>query len=65
MSKLRKTVVLVLVRQYLIRIATYEDVLAAPPHKVAEVIDGELHLNPRPGGPHARGASRLGSERRR
>jgi Uma2 family endonuclease len=41
------------------RRATYEDVLAAPPHKVAEVIDGELYLNPRPGGPHARSGVKL------
>ena len=32
--------------------ATYEDVLAAPEHMVAEVIDGELVLNPRPAKPH-------------
>jgi hypothetical protein len=36
------------------RRATYDDVLAAPPEKIAEVIDGELHVNPRPGGPHRR-----------
>jgi hypothetical protein len=44
------------------RRATYEDVLAAPPHKVAEIIDGELVLNPRPGGAHAAAASALGEE---
>jgi Uma2 family endonuclease len=44
------------------RRATYEDVLAAPPHRVAEVIDGELVLNPRPGGPHAAAATALGEE---
>jgi Uma2 family endonuclease len=33
--------------------ATYEDVLNAPPHKVAEIIEGELVLSPRPAGPHA------------
>ena len=31
--------------------ATYQDVLDAPEHMVAEIIDGELHLSPRPGGP--------------
>lgn len=41
------------------RRATYEDVLAAPPDKVAEVVDGELHLNPRPGQPHAAAHSAL------
>jgi Uma2 family endonuclease len=44
------------------RRATYQDVLDAPPHKVAEVIDGELILNPRPGGPQSAAASTLGEE---
>ncbi|MCE9580509.1 MAG: Uma2 family endonuclease [Deltaproteobacteria bacterium] len=44
------------------RRATYADVLAAPEHKVAEVVDGVLHLSPRPASPHARAASRLGSD---
>jgi Uma2 family endonuclease len=35
------------------RIATYEDVLAAPENKVAEIIEGELVLSPRPASPHA------------
>lgn len=42
------------------RRATYEDVLAAPPDRVAEVIGGELRLLPRPAGPHALVASVLG-----
>lgn len=42
------------------RIATYADVLAAPEHTVAQLIDGELHLQPRPAGPHAFAASGLG-----
>src|SRR2546421_269636 len=42
--------------------ATYEDVLAAPPHKVAEIIDGELVLSPRPAGPHTAAATALGEE---
>ncbi len=33
--------------------ATYQDVLDAPEHKVAEIIDGELFLSPRPAAPHA------------
>jgi Uma2 family endonuclease len=33
--------------------ATYEDVLAAPNHMIAQVIGGELLLQPRPGLPHA------------
>jgi Uma2 family endonuclease len=43
-------------------IATYDDVLAAPPHKVAEIIEGELVLSPRPAGPHAAALSALGEE---
>ncbi len=33
--------------------ATYEDVLNAPEHKVAEILDGELFLSPRPALRHA------------
>jgi Uma2 family endonuclease len=44
------------------RRATYQDVIDAPAHKVAEIIDGELSLSPRPGGPHAAAASALGTE---
>lgn len=40
--------------------ATYDDVLAAPEHMVAEIIQGELVLMPRPAAPHARTSSRLG-----
>ena len=39
--------------------ATYQDVLRAPEHLVAEVIDGDLYLNPRPALPHAEAASVL------
>jgi len=42
------------------RRATYDDVLAAPEHQVAEILDGELFLSPRPAMPHARASSRLG-----
>jgi Uma2 family endonuclease len=41
--------------------ATYADVLAAPEHLTAEVLDGELHLMPRPRRAHLRSASGLGS----
>jgi len=44
------------------RAATYADVLAAPDHLVAEVIDGELSLLPRPRKPHAAAATALGEE---
>ncbi|MYK89894.1 MAG: Uma2 family endonuclease, partial [Acidobacteria bacterium] len=40
--------------------ATYQDVLDAPPHRVAEIVDGVLHTNPRPAMPHARASSSLG-----
>jgi Uma2 family endonuclease len=42
--------------------ATYEDVLAAPPHEVAEVINGYLELQPRPASLHAAAATALGEE---
>ena len=41
--------------------ATYADVLAAPAHMTAEVLDGELHLMPRPARKHLRSASGLGA----
>jgi Uma2 family endonuclease len=44
------------------RRATYQDVLDAPPNMVAEVIDGQLVLMPRPAKPHAIAASVLGEE---
>ncbi len=40
--------------------ATYQDVLDAPEHLVAEIISGDLRLSPRPAGPHTAAASRLG-----
>jgi Uma2 family endonuclease len=42
--------------------ATYEDVLAAAPNLVAEVIFGTLCTQPRPAGPHTRAASVLGMD---
>jgi Uma2 family endonuclease len=44
------------------RQATYEDVLRAPEHVVAEVLNGDLHTSPRPAGPHAEAASVLGMD---
>ncbi len=44
------------------RLATYEDVLAAPPHVIAQLIGGELHLQPRPAGPHGIASSGLGAD---
>lgn len=42
--------------------ATYEDVLASPPHVVAEVVAGVLYHSPRPALPHAMAASVVGEE---
>jgi Uma2 family endonuclease len=39
--------------------ATYADLEAVPPHKVAELVNGVLHVMPRPASRHARAASRL------
>lgn len=44
------------------RAATYEDVLAAPEHMVAEILAGELYLQPRPAIPHAAAATALSEE---
>ena len=42
------------------RPATYQDVLDAPEHMVAELIEGALHLHPRPAPRHTRASSSLG-----
>jgi Uma2 family endonuclease len=44
------------------RRATYQDVLDAPVHTVAEVVDGELHTHPRRRPRHTQAASALGGE---
>jgi Uma2 family endonuclease len=44
------------------RPATYQDVLDAPPDRVAELISGALYTHPRPASPHARASSVLGIE---
>ena len=41
------------------RRATYRDVLDAPAHQVAEIVDGTLHTHPRPAPPHAVATSYL------
>jgi Uma2 family endonuclease len=41
------------------RKATYADLEAVPPHQVAELVDGELYVSPRPALPHARAAGKL------
>lgn len=44
------------------RVATYQDVLSAPEHLVAEIVNGERVLSPRPGMAHAAASSALGEE---
>ena len=44
------------------RRATYQDVLDAPAHRVAEIVDGTLYTHPRPAPPHAVASSYLGDE---
>ncbi|MBV9496086.1 MAG: Uma2 family endonuclease [Acidobacteria bacterium] len=39
--------------------ATYDDLLRAPENMIAELVDGELYMSPRPGGPHGRVTSVL------
>src|SRR5215813_13913103 len=45
-----------------LRRATYQDVLDAPSNKVAEIVNGVLHVSPRPAKPHTLAASALGGE---
>jgi hypothetical protein len=35
------------------RPASYDQILALPEHVVGEIVDGELHVSPRPASPHA------------
>lgn len=44
------------------RPATYQDLVALPPHVIGEILDGELVVSPRPAPPHARSSSGLGGE---
>jgi Uma2 family endonuclease len=44
------------------RKATYADLEAVPPHKVAELVDGKLYVSPRPAIPHARAKGQLFGE---
>jgi Uma2 family endonuclease len=44
------------------RRATYEDLMQVPDTKVAEIIDGELVVSPRPASPHAHAATLMGSD---
>lgn len=42
------------------RPATYEDLCQVPDHRIAEILDGELVVSPRPASPHAYASSTLG-----
>ena len=44
------------------RRATYQDVLDAPPQRVAEIVDGVLYTSPQPAMPHALATSSLGND---
>ena len=44
------------------RRATYQDVLDAPAHMVAEITSGTLHTHPRPAMRHARASSGMGAK---
>jgi Uma2 family endonuclease len=44
------------------RKATYADLEAVPPHQVAELVEGELYVSPRPAIPHAVATAELFSE---
>jgi len=44
------------------KLATYADIVALPENVVGEIVDGELHVSPRPAPPHAVAASALGEE---
>ena len=44
------------------RRAIYQDVIDAPEHMVAEIVEGALHTHPRPAPPHARASSVLGGK---
>ncbi len=44
------------------RRATYDDLLGVPEHRVAEIVDGDLHSSPRPSSLHAFASSGLGAD---
>jgi Uma2 family endonuclease len=44
------------------RRATYEDLLRVPDTKVAEIVDGELVVSPRPAAPHALAAAEISGD---
>ena len=42
--------------------ATYDDILELPPHVTGQIVDGEMHVSPRPANPHASASSILGMD---
>lgn len=42
------------------RFATYDDLIALPPNRVGEIVDGTLHSHPRPAPRHAQAGATLG-----
>ncbi|MCE9574521.1 MAG: Uma2 family endonuclease [Deltaproteobacteria bacterium] len=44
------------------RPASYEDILALPDHVIGEIVDGELHVSPRPAPRHALAGTALAEE---
>jgi len=44
------------------KVATYQDVIDAPEHLVAEIVAGDLYTSPRPAAPHTQAASVLGMD---
>ena len=42
--------------------AAYADLLALPPHLTGQIVDGELHVSPRPANLHASASSTLGMD---
>lgn len=44
------------------RLATHADLAQVPDTRVGELLDGELHVSPRPGGPHSRAESGLAAD---
>jgi Uma2 family endonuclease len=44
------------------KLASYDDLLDLPENQVGEIVNGTLHVHPRPTIPHARAATALGEE---
>jgi Uma2 family endonuclease len=50
------------VRKEVKKPATYADIVALPENVVGEIIEGELHVSPRPASPHARAGTSLAQD---